>query len=270
MQCGLGRGTDGHTSRGVTSHCDTTFFARKIVQTEAEEGDGIRLVPMCTWMVNKHLPRCVQPNCFSGRPSWIPELLPEPNASLNVQEWIANQISLDRSAIQRLIAIQERNLQEANRARSMLCTKSMILRFASQFPFATMVVPETRIAMVWSFLSAAGESFCSVVQSVPKAWRRTGRKLLIFLNVFPMANFPNSDNTEDENGMSLHDEVNQPEVPLENSPTSEEKAHCMRSSQPKPTNTNKDGGFSPLTVWKGCHLQDATWEPITAFKKVFC
>ena len=80
--------------------------------------DWIRLVPYCTWIMNSqvHMQTGISPcELFWGRPAWIPDFVPDPEANPTVQSWINDQMEMQDKARKRLQKLREAYLHKANK-----------------------------------------------------------------------------------------------------------------------------------------------------------
>ena len=82
--------------------------------------DWVRLVPFVTWILNsQYNPQTgfSPSDLFFGRPTWTPELIPEPESTPIVESWVLEQKELCDIAGQRLRKLREKRMSPANKGR---------------------------------------------------------------------------------------------------------------------------------------------------------
>ena len=224
--------------------------------------DWVKLVPLCTWLMNNqvHSATGFSPaELFFGRPTWMPDLVPEPDANPNVQSWIQTQMEMEKVATDRLKKLRAKQLTRVNRGRrtAQYRVNDYVLVHRRRFPQWT--CPKLSSQWFGPYRVIQVKHSAVIVRASP----RLGGEVEVaydFLKHFPTDPREDEEEIEEEHDADL-EEVNQPEPIPDETPDPESGLYEVESIE---THKYKQG-WRFLTVWKGYSLQDATWEPIRAF-----
>ena len=218
---------------------------------------------MCTWLINNQLHSSTgmcPAELFFGRPAWIPELVPEPDANPTVQSWISHQLTIQQATVQRLKQLREKTLRRSNRGRSTAVynINDYLMVHRNRFP----QWPTTKLGSQWfgPYRVLQVKHSAVMIRASPKL----GGEIEVQMDL--LKHFPNTEDAEEdevelETQISLQDDVNQPE---EDTPVQSNEEEGMYEVESIESHKYKQG-WRFLTVWKGYGLQDATWEPLRAF-----
>ena len=108
-------------SNGLCERTNRAFLQNmRALTMETKTMDWPKLTPVVTWLMNSQ----VNPNTgysphelFTGRPTWKMEVVPEPELTPTMEEFLVEQISLQEKAQERLTKLRNSNLGQRNKRR---------------------------------------------------------------------------------------------------------------------------------------------------------
>ena len=108
-------------SNGLCERMNRSFKQNmRILMATQKDRNWLKLVPYATWTMNNQLHQSTgfsPADLFFGRPSWIPDMIPDPEESPTTEKWIVSQIELQEKATKILQDAREKQLKRANRGR---------------------------------------------------------------------------------------------------------------------------------------------------------
>jgi len=261
---------------GMCERMNRSFVqTMRVLRATQKDRDWLKLVPYATWVLNSQQQGSTgmaPSELFFGRPTWIPECVPEPDGHPTVSTWIETQKDMETQARERLQKMRQKSLARANKGRKEASYKvgEYALVHKHRFP----QWPTSKLGSQWfgpyRIIGVHGHSV--VMRASPKL----GGEIKVshqFLKRFPEQVWEDESDEEEDVPTAMEDEkeeevrmqedpeevVPQPDVEVE-----EEREEGTYDVEKVVAHKYKQG-WRFLTVWKGYPLEDATWEPTKAF-----
>ena len=230
-----------------------------------KDRNWLKLVPYATWTMNNQLHKSTgfaPADLFFGRPSWIPDMIPDPDQSPVTENWIVHQIELQDKATKILQELREKQLKRANRRRTEAHYREgeFVLIHKRRFP----QWPTTVLGSQWfgPYRVTRVKPNSVMVHASPKLGGDV-EVAYTYLKKFPQGIETNEDDDpEDEEKIAEQDEALAPEVDVASPEEPDAPGFYPVESILK---HKYKQGWRFLTKWENWPLSDATWEPVRAF-----
>ena len=255
-------------SNGLCERINRSFLQNmRILMMGQKSKDWIRLVPYCTWIMNSqvHMQTGISPcELFWGRPAWIPDFVPDPEANPTVQSWINDHMEMQDKARKRLQKLREAYLHKANKGRQDASFKvdDYVLVHKRRFPQWKI----TKLGTQWfgPYRVIQVKHSALIVRTSPKL----GGEIEVsyaFLKKFPACYDDDMEEEANENDVDVaeRDDANIQDQTEEM--TVEEHAKEGFFMVEKIIKHKYKQGWRFLTMWENYGIDDATWEPISCF-----